>query len=223
MIIIIIVEAPIASGKSTITKLLSDYYGTKPFYENADSPLLRSYYTASKEEQEKEGYPFLLQLDFLNSRFRDIKKAYKEENNILDRSIFGDKIFTNQNHAEGNISDLQLGIYNELLDNMMEELDGMPKKAPDFMVYLDISFEHTLENMKQRGRDFELNDNLESYYKELYDRYQYWVDNEYNASPIIRVDMDKYDCSRPEEIINHIESERKKLGLYIAEVDRLAM
>lgn len=76
-----------------------------------------------------------MQLTFLSSRFRSIKEALVDKNNVLDRSIYEDWYFCKVNHEIGRISELEFKIYEELLENMMEEL---PKKAPDLMVYLHV-------------------------------------------------------------------------------------
>ncbi|MCG4779259.1 deoxynucleoside kinase, partial [Eggerthella lenta] len=67
--------------------------------------------------------------------------ALSDDNNVLDRSIYEDALFTKENNAEGNISDTELDVYLKLLDNMMSDLNRLPKKAPDLMVYSETSFE----------------------------------------------------------------------------------
>ena len=52
----------------------------------------------------------------------------------------------------GKISQLEMSIYASLVNNMMEEIDELPKKAPDLMVYLTGSFETVLSRNKKRGR-----------------------------------------------------------------------
>lgn len=78
----------------------------------------------------------MLQLWFLNTRFKAIKEALYNDNNVLDRSIYEDWYFAKKNQELGRISPLEMEVYENLLNNMMEELDGCPKKAPDLMVYL---------------------------------------------------------------------------------------
>ncbi|MBC8831926.1 deoxynucleoside kinase, partial [Escherichia coli] len=67
---------------------------------------------------------------------RSIKAALTDQNNVLDRSIYEDALFTQINYEEGNISEPEMDTYLDLLDNMMEELEFMPKKAPDLLIYL---------------------------------------------------------------------------------------
>ncbi len=56
--------------------------------------------------------------------------AYRQDNNVLDRSIFEDELFLTLNYKNGNVTKTELDIYKDLLANMLEELEGMPKKTP---------------------------------------------------------------------------------------------
>lgn len=190
MKIVIITAGMIGIGKSLLTKKLADELGTEPFYEPVDNnPILDKYY----EDQDK--YGFALQIYFLNKRFRLIKEAYEHNDNVLDRSIYEDALFTKINTDNGSISQEEYSIYIDLLDNMMQEIEGMPKKAPDLLVYLEGSFEHVLNNIKKRGRVYEQpteENGLREYYKQLHDEYENWF-NEYDKSPKIKIQADNYD------------------------------
>ncbi|KAF6599017.1 deoxynucleoside kinase, partial [Bacillus sp. EKM420B] len=78
------------------------------------------------------------------------------------------------NYKNGNVTKTELEIYQDLLANMLEELDGMPKKRPDLLVYIDVSFETMLSRIAQRGRSFEQIENqegLKDYYAQVHDEY----------------------------------------------------
>ena len=140
----------IGAGKSTYTEMISRRLGTEAFFESVDyNPILDKFYDNPQK------WAFSLQIYFLNTRFRSIKAALTDDNNVLDRSIYEDALFTRVNHLQGNISKEEMDIYNDLLANMMEELEGMPKKAPDLLIYLDGSFETILDHIRKRGREFE--------------------------------------------------------------------
>ena len=133
---VIITAGMIGVGKTTLTAKIADHLHTKAFFEPVgENPVLPLYYKDPKQ------YGFLLQIYFLNKRFSMIKQALSDDNNVLDRSIYEDALFTKENNAEGNISDTELDVYLKLLDNMMSDLNKLPKKAPDLMVYSETSFE----------------------------------------------------------------------------------
>lgn len=197
---VIVIGGMIGAGKTSIAKLLGEELGSQVFFEEVDNnPLLELFYTADEQEEQEKRYPFLLQLTFLSSRFRSIKSALVDKNNVLDRSIYEDWYFTKVNHQLGRISELEFKIYEELLNNMMEELDELPKKAPDLMVYLHGSFEEIVRRIGTRGRDFEQDDSLMAYYKELWEGYDDWVDNHYDASQVLKINIDQYDVVNNED------------------------
>lgn len=197
---LLVVGGMIGLGKTSIAKLLGEHFKTEVFYESVDdNPILPLFYTSSPEEIEKYRYPFLLQLHFLDTRFRSIKKALYDDNNVLDRSIYEDWYFAKINNDLGRISDLEFEIYDRLLNNMLEELAELPKKAPDLMIYLKGSFETVIERILKRGRSYELDEHLEAYYKKLWEGYDEWVMKYYKASEVIVVDMDRYDVVNCEE------------------------
>ena len=86
-----------------MTEILSKELGTKAYYEPVeDNPVLPIFYKgneiaakkrAAGEKDATNPYAYLLQTYFLNRRFAMIKEAMKNDNNILDRSIYEDEIF----------------------------------------------------------------------------------------------------------------------------------
>lgn len=194
---VIITAGMIGVGKTTLTAKIADHLHTKAFFEPVgENPVLPLYYKDPKQ------YGFLLQIYFLNKRFSMIKQALSDDNNVLDRSIYEDALFTKENNAEGNISDTELDVYLKLLDNMMSDLNKLPKKAPDLMVYSETSFETILYRIKKRGRDYEQIDNnpeLKDYYYKMWSAYQDWY-QEYDVSPKMKIDLDKYDLEDPQNV-----------------------
>ncbi|MGO2417343.1 MAG: deoxynucleoside kinase [Lactococcus cremoris] len=210
----IVLAGTIGAGKSSLAKALGEHLKTDVFYEAVDNnPVLDLYY------QDPQKYAFLLQIYFLNKRFESIKMAYRQDNNVLDRSIFEDELFLTLNYKNGNVTKTELEIYQDLLANMLEELDGMPKKRPDLLVYIDVSFETMLSRIAQRGRSFEQIENqegLKDYYAQVHDEYPDWYKN-YDISLKLRIDGDSIDfVNNPEhldEVLGQIDDELKKLDL----------
>ena len=194
----------IGAGKSTYTEMISRRLGTEAFFESVDyNPILDKFYDNPQK------WAFSLQIYFLNTRFRSIKAALTDDNNVLDRSIYEDALFTRVNHLQGNISQEEMDIYNDLLANMMEELEGMPKKAPDLLIYLDGSFETILDHIRKRGREFEqIEDDSEllSYYELLFKNYEQWY-QEYDQSPKIKINIVTFD------IVNNSGDEEKVMSI----------
>lgn len=213
---LLVVGGMIGLGKSSVAKILGEHFNSDVFYESVDdNPLLPLFYSESEEEIQRKRYPFLLQLYFLNTRFKSIKEALVSDNNVLDRSIYEDWYFAKKNMELGRISDLEMSIYENLLNNMMEELESLPKKAPDIMIYLKGSFETVINRINLRGREFEIDDSLKEYYHFLWEGYDNWVNNHYNASEVLIIDINVMDVVNNEEdkkkLIKMVEEKLKEI------------
>ena len=196
----ITIGAMIGCGKTSLAEIIAKEFDSKVYYESVeDNPILDKYYSCSDEEIQKNRYPFLLQLWFLNTRFKSIKQALIDENNVLDRSIYEDWYFAKINKDLGRMSDLEFSIYENLLGNMMEELQELPKKSPDLMVYLHGSFETVLDRIRKRGREYEMDESLIDYYRIVWEGYDNWIDNHYSASEVLKINIDKYDYVNKKE------------------------
>ena len=197
---LITIGAMIGAGKTSLAELVANHFNSEVFYESVDdNPILPVFYTASEEEIQTKRYPFLLQLWFLNTRFKSIKEALVKDNNVLDRSIYEDWYFAKVNKDLGRISDLEFSLYEDLLNNMLEELEELPKKSPDLMIYLSGSFETILERIKKRGREYELDEALVSYYYALWEGYDNWIKQHYKASEVLIINIDEIDYVNNEE------------------------
>lgn len=219
----------IGSGKSSLTEILAKELGTKAYYEPVkDNPVLPIFYKGNeiaakkRAEGDKEAtnpYAYLLQTFFLNRRFAMIKKAMQDDNNILDRSIYEDEIFMRMNTEMGNATQVEYDIYKSLLHNMMEELPlASHKKSPDLMITIKVSYETMIKRIEKRGRDYELiekDPSLVDYYQRLLKHYDIWM-KEYDASPLLIIDGDKYDFMESKEdrvqVLETVENKLLKLG-----------
>ena len=213
---LIVVGGMIGLGKSSVAEILGNHFNSEVFYESVDdNPILPLFYSESEEEILKNRYPFLLQLYFLNTRFKSIKEALYNDNNVLDRSIYEDWYFAKKNMELGRISELEMNTYEGLLENMLEELKELPKKSPDIMVYLKGSFETVMKRINLRGREFEVDESLKEYYHFLWQDYDNWVNNHYNASEVLIIDMDTMDVVNNEadkhKLIEMVEEKLKEV------------
>lgn len=206
---VIVLSGPIGAGKSSLTSILSKYLATDPFYESVDdNPVLPLFYENPKK------YAFLLQVYFLNTRFKSIKKALSADNNVLDRSIYEDALFFQMNADIGRATKEEVTTYYELLDGMMAELKAMPKRQPDLLIHIHVSYETMIKRIQKRGRKYEqlsYDPTLEDYYKRLLTYYKPWYD-QYNYSPKMVIDGDKYD------FMNSVDDCDKVLKMIVAKL-----
>ncbi|GHI01595.1 deoxynucleoside kinase [Neobacillus kokaensis] len=220
----IVIGGMIGLGKTSVADTLKVHFQhkgieSKVFYETVDdNPILPLYYELTPEELDAKRIPFLLQLFFLNKRFKTVKDCINWRNpiyTIQDRSIYEDWYFAYVNKNLGRISELEFNIYEELVGNMMEELAQLPKKAPDLMVYLRGSFDTVLNRIMDRGRSFEINPELKEYYFEVWKGYDEWVMERYDASEVLVVDMDTTDVvnskSDAERVCRDVENKLNEI------------
>ncbi|KRM88707.1 deoxyguanosine kinase [Liquorilactobacillus vini DSM 20605] len=205
-VILITLSGIIGSGKSSLTGILAKELGTKAFFEPVeDNPVLPLFYKGNEIAAQKRAagdleatnpYAYLLQTYFLNRRFKMIKEAMQNDNDILDRSIYEDQIFMKMNTDLGNATQVEYQIYKSLLDNMMEELPyAAKKKSPDLMITIKVSYETMIQRINKRGRKYELvakDPSLVTYYQRLLKYYDHWMKN-YDISPQLIIDGDRFD------------------------------
>ena len=179
----------IGSGKTTLTRMLSEHYGWTPKYEAVTyNPYLEDYYKDIKR------WSFNLEVYFLQQRFKDVLEIASSDDVIIqDRTIFeGVYIFVANNKAMGNLSDRDYETYMDLLKLMMSLV-----KAPDLLIYLRSSVPHLVSQIQKRGREYEKSIELD-YLEGLNNRYEQWI-SEYPGR-VLTIDADGLDFqNRPED------------------------
>ena len=190
----------IGSGKTTLTRMLSEHYGWTPKYEAVTyNPYLEDYYKDIRR------WSFNLEVYFLTRRFEDVLEIAHSENTVIqDRTIFeGVNIFVANNKAMGNLSDRDYETYMDLFRLMMSLV-----KAPDLLIYLKCSVPHLVSQIQKRGREYEKSIEIE-YLEGLNKRYDDWI-SEYQGR-VLTINGDNLDFeNRPEDfslITDKVDSE----------------
>jgi deoxyadenosine/deoxycytidine kinase len=190
----ITIAGNIGAGKTSLTKLLSESFGWKPFYESVeDNPYLRDFYNDMKK------WSFHLQVYFLSKRFNDSQSILKDNHSvILDRTLYEDgEIFARNLHEIGNMTDRDYENYKQLYNVLT---NYFPK--PDLMIYLRSDVDFLLERIKSRSRDFESSIPRE-YLSQLNNYYEDWI-SRYNASELLILDVSKIDYVNNAEHLNMV-------------------
>jgi deoxyadenosine/deoxycytidine kinase len=200
----IAVAGNIGSGKSSLTRLLAQHFGWKPYFESVDdNPYLPDFYADMKR------WSFHLQIYFLANRFKHHKRMTETgESVIQDRSIYEDaEIFARNLYDIGKMDQRDYDNYASLFEVMTDYL-----KTPDLMIYLRASVDTLVQQISRRGRSFEQGIQRE-YLEQLNKHYESWVDR-YKRGPLLTVQSDHLDFVNREQDSRHvIELVQKKLGL----------
>ena len=185
------VAGNIGAGKSSLTRLLAERFGWKPYFESVDdNPYLPDFYADMKR------WSFHLQIYFLSNRFRHHKRMTESgEPVIQDRSIYEDaEIFAYNLHEIGKMDDRDYENYVSLFQVMTDYL-----KSPDLMIYLRSSVDHLVEQISRRGRSFEQGIQRD-YLEQLNKHYERWINN-YKRGPLMIIESDNLDfVNRPGDL-----------------------
>ena len=141
----LVIEGNIGAGKTTLTKMIAEEYNAKLVLEQfADNPFLPKFY----EDQER--YSFPLELSFLADRYTQIK------NEVLNLDLFhsflvADYYFAKTAiFAQNTLKSDEYRLFRQIFDIVFE---SMPK--PDLYVYLHANVDRLMNNIANRGRDYE--------------------------------------------------------------------
>jgi hypothetical protein len=200
------VAGNIGAGKSSLTKVLSQYYGWAAFYEQtSDNPYLTDFYNDMRR------WSFNLQIFFLSSRFKHQRQIEAADQSVVqDRSIYEDaEIFARNLHEMGLMSTRDYESYTELFALMTSYLE-----PPSLLVYLRASVPTLVNHIQQRGRTFESTIRID-YLERLQSHYEAWIED-YDRGPKMIVDVDDHDFVNDEDdrraVLQQIES--RLFGLF---------
>ena len=200
----IAVAGNIGSGKTTLTRLLSQHYGWEPKYEDVDvNPYLSDFYN------DMQRWSFNLQIYFLNKRLQGIVDIRNSQLDVIqDRTIYEDaRIFAPNLHAMGLLSTRDYENYKSLFELMISLV-----KPPDLLIYLKASIPTLVYQINKRGREYESGIRVD-YLEGLNERYEDWVANYTDGKKLIlNVDELKFEDNPQDlqKVIGLIEKELRK-------------
>lgn len=185
----VVVAGNIGSGKTTLTKKLSERLGWKPHFESvSDNPYLSDFY------KDMDRWSFPLQVYFLTHRFNTHKMIENAPaSSVQDRSIYEDaNIFARALAESGKLDKRDYENYKTLYESMIQYLS-----PPTLMIFLRRSVPKLQERIMQRGRDYEQSIPVD-YLTSLNNYYDDWYAN-YNMGKSLIVDTDELDFLDNEE------------------------
>ena len=159
----IAIAGNIGSGKTTLTRILTERYNAKAYLEECNNPYIGDFY------EDMNRWSFNLQIYFLGSRIQQTMDMLAD--NRDSGAIFQDRTIYEDAHI--------------FADNLHE----IPK--PDLLIYLKASVPTLISQIRKRGREYEMNID-ELYLKRLNDKYNNWIDNIYEGDVLV-VDKDHED------------------------------
>jgi deoxyadenosine/deoxycytidine kinase len=197
----IAVSGNIGSGKTTLANMLAGQFGWQVEIESVENnPYLADFYS------DMHKWAFHLQVYFLNSRFKQVKKINAcKVSTIQDRTIYEDAyIFASNLHESGYMNDRDYASYLALFESMIQHVN-----PPDLLIYLDADIPRLIERIEKRGRKFENAIRID-YLKSLNQKYRKWITG-YDLGKKIFLDGNTLDfVQNPEDfssIVNRVDAE----------------
>lgn len=193
---VITVAGTVGVGKSTMTTALAESLQFKTSLESVnDNPYLDKFY------KDFERWSFHLQIYFLAERFKEQKKMFENGGGFIqDRSIYEDTgIFAKMHYDKGTMSPVDYETYTSLFDAMVMT-PYFPH--PDLLIYIEGSLEDIIYRIKERGRAMEQETPI-AYWEEMHARYEEWI-NQFNACPVLRLNIRDYDIQRDPDSVEPI-------------------
>ncbi len=176
----IAIEGTIGVGKTSLAKLLSERLNGRLVLEQFDeNPFLKGFY------KDPENYAFQAQLWFLLSRYRQQKNL--QQMDLFTSSLISDYMFVKDRlFAALNLNDNEMKLY-----DMVAQILEKNVTEPDLVIFLQSDTERLMENIKKRGREYELSmdwkyiDALSQIYNEYFFRY--------DKSPLLIINTNDID------------------------------
>ena len=185
---VITIAGTVGVGKSTMTKALAEGLNFRTSFEKVDTnPYLDKFYDDFGK------WSFHLQIYFLAERFKEQKRIFEYGGGFIqDRSIYEDTgIFAKMHYDKGTMTPTDYETYTSLFDAMVMT-PYFPH--PDLLVYLEGPIDDVIGRIQERGREIE-QQTPHDYWIEMHNRYEDWINN-FNACPVLRLDINDYDLMK---------------------------
>ena len=141
----LVIEGNIGAGKTTLATMLSADLNSKLILEGfSDNPFLPKFYSDPAK------YSFPLELSFLAERYSQLKNDLASRDLFHELTIMDYYFMKSLIFARNTLAPDEYNLYRKFFDIIYERL---PK--PDLYVYLHMPENRLIENIHQRGRDYE--------------------------------------------------------------------
>jgi len=142
----IVVEGNIGVGKTTFCRKLQEKYDARLILEQfSDNPFLPYFY------ENPERHAFSVELFFMTERHRQLQEELMQ-GDLFNQQIISDYIFIKTLlFAKNNLNEEEYRLFNRLFHVLNAHF-----KKPDLVIYLHRPLSNLLNQIKKRGRTFEM-------------------------------------------------------------------
>jgi len=205
---LVLVEGLVGAGKTKFCDLLAERKGYRVMYEPVnENPYLNKFYADPKR------WALEMQFFLMSHRFKQHQEAVEHiwrtgQSVLMDRSIYGDKVFCHLNYLQGNIDEEGYRSYLHMRDAMFKFV-----MVPQVTFYLHVKPEKCLQRIQSRGRDCEktipvdylqgLDAEYSKLMEELRDRGSKVIHVDWNEFQTMDAVCDQYASSLPRNFDNY--------------------
>lgn len=199
----------IGAGKTTLATALGQHLGLDVHYEPViDNEYLDDFYRETRK------YAFAMQIYLLNRRFQQHQEIiWRGRGGVQDRTIYEDAIFAKTLRDMDLMDERDYETYVNLFRNLSNFMC-----RPNFIIYLDVTPEKSMDRIRERARGCETGVSLE-YLTQLYEGYDEFLKEISRLIPVLRVQWNEYWDVQP--LAEAITREYHK-GNFLREVAQLA-
>jgi deoxyguanosine kinase len=176
----IVIEGLIGVGKAALAELLADRLPARLILEDSEgNPFLKDFY------KDRERYAFQTQIFYLLSRFRQQQELL--EYDLFNQRIISDYLFAKDKiFASVVLDEKEFHLYGKLISYLERNIP-----RPDLVIYLQSTPEKLYQKIKQRGKEYEKDIEL-NYLLDLNEAYNRYFFH-YRETPLLVINTDNFD------------------------------
>jgi deoxyguanosine kinase len=141
----IVIEGNIGAGKTSLVTRLAEETNSRLILEQfEDNPFLPKFY------KEPDRYAFPVELTFLADRYQQLKEKINPRDLFQTKTISDYYFFKSLIFSRKTLKDDEYSLYRRVFEIIQQQLI-----KPDIYVYLHVSTEKLIENIRMRGRSYE--------------------------------------------------------------------
>lgn len=141
----LVIEGNIGAGKTSLATRLAEETNAKLILEQfAENPFLPKFY------KEPDRYAFPVELTFLADRYSQLKHEINPRDLFQTKTISDYYFVKSLIFSRKTLKDDEYSLYKRLFSIIQQQLT-----KPDLYVYLHVSTDRLMENIRKRGRSYE--------------------------------------------------------------------
>lgn len=177
----IVIEGNIGAGKTTLAKMLSGRFDARLVLERYyDNPFLPKFYS------NPEKYSFHLELSFLAERYSQLNKELNDRDLFQPLTLSDYYFMKSLIFSRATLTEDEFKLYRQVFDIINTNI-----VKPDLYIYLHLSLDNLMRNIKSRGRYFEQNIQKE-YLVKIQDGYMDFFRHQKDLT-IVMIDINAID------------------------------